>query len=86
MKPKDVKLFLDKYVIRQDEAKKVLSVALCDHYNHIRRCNEDPTNASKHHVKPNILLVGPTGVGPFICMCVGLLRPRPCAAGQAKLT
>ena len=35
-KPRDVKAHLDRYVIKQDEAKKVLSVALCDHYNAVR--------------------------------------------------
>src|SRR5678815_4572569 len=33
-KPRDVKTHLDRFVIKQEEAKKVLSVALCDHYNH----------------------------------------------------
>src|ERR1051325_3058708 len=35
-KPREVKEYLDRFVIRQDEAKKVLSVALCDHYHHVR--------------------------------------------------
>src|SRR5436190_23743263 len=35
-KPRDVKAHLDRFVIKQDEAKKVPSVALCDHYNHGR--------------------------------------------------
>src|SRR5258706_14375780 len=35
-KPRDVKAYLDRFVIKQDEAKKVLSVALCDHYHHVR--------------------------------------------------
>src|SRR5687767_8310016 len=34
--PRDIKGYLDRFVIRQDEAKKVLSIAVCDHYNHIR--------------------------------------------------
>src|SRR5215510_14750133 len=36
LKPHAVKAYLDRFVIRQDEAKKVLSVALCDHYHHVR--------------------------------------------------
>ena len=36
-KPREVKAHLDRFVIRQDEAKKVLSVALCDHYNAVRQ-------------------------------------------------
>src|ERR1041385_6012542 len=35
-KPREVKEHLDRFVIKQDEAKKVLSVALCDHYHHVR--------------------------------------------------
>ncbi|MEW6305112.1 MAG: AAA family ATPase [Verrucomicrobiota bacterium] len=60
-KPRQVKDYLDRFVIKQDEAKKVLSVALCDHYNHVRLAIEgrDQPNYSKQ----NILLIGPTGVG-----------------------
>ncbi|PTY02326.1 ATP-dependent protease [Verrucomicrobia bacterium LW23] len=35
--PRDIKAYLDRFVIRQDEAKRVLAVAVCDHYNHVRR-------------------------------------------------
>ena len=38
--PRDIKAYLDRFVIKQDEAKKVLSVALCDHYNHVRLARE----------------------------------------------
>src|SRR5687767_7894122 len=34
--PRDIKEHLDRFVIKQDETKKVLSIAVCDHYNHIR--------------------------------------------------
>jgi len=34
--PREVKAHLDRYVIRQDEAKKALSIAVCDHYNHAK--------------------------------------------------
>jgi len=59
--PRDVKAFLDRFVIQQEEAKKVLSVALCDHYHHVRMAQEgkDPLN----YAKQNIILIGPTGVG-----------------------
>ncbi len=60
-KPKDVKRHLDRFVIKQDEAKKVLSVALCDHYHHVRLAMEGKDQAN--YAKQNILLVGPTGVG-----------------------
>lgn len=60
-KPRDVKAYLDRFVIKQDEAKKVLSVAMCDHYHHVRLAmsGKDQPN----YTKQNIILVGPTGVG-----------------------
>lgn len=60
-KPREVKAYLDRFVVKQDEAKKVLSVALCDHYHHVRLAlagQETP-----NYAKQNIILVGPTGVG-----------------------
>jgi ATP-dependent Clp protease ATP-binding subunit ClpX len=60
-KPKEVKAFLDRFVIKQDEAKKVLSVALCDHYHHVRLALEG--KESPNYAKQNIVLIGPTGVG-----------------------
>ena len=63
LKPRDIRDYLNRFVIRQDEAKKVLSVAICDHYNHVRRCIEDPDVEQREHVKHNVLLLGPTGVG-----------------------
>lgn len=60
-KPKEVKSYLDRFVIKQDEAKKVLSVALCDHYHHVRMALEK--RESPNYAKQNIILIGPTGVG-----------------------
>lgn len=60
-KPREVKSYLDRFVIRQDEAKKVLSVALCDHYNAVRLALEG--KEQPNYTKQNIILVGPTGVG-----------------------
>jgi ATP-dependent Clp protease ATP-binding subunit ClpX len=60
-KPREVKDYLDRFVIRQDEAKKVLSVALCDHYHHVRLALEGKESAN--YAKQNIILIGPTGVG-----------------------
>lgn len=56
-KPKEIKEFLDQYVIGQDEAKKFLSVAV---YNHYKRINLKDEQLFE---KSNILLVGPTGTG-----------------------
>jgi ATP-dependent Clp protease ATP-binding subunit ClpX len=66
--PKEVKRHLDRFVIRQEDAKKVLAIALCDHYNHVRRMREleesDPEKArAVEHTKQNVILLGPTGVG-----------------------
>lgn len=63
MRPKEVREYLDRYVVQQDEAKKVLSVAICDHYNVVRRCIEDPKERETEYSKPNILVLGPTGSG-----------------------
>ena len=58
--PKVIKAFLDEYVIGQDFAKRVLSVAVYNHYKRILQDkNEDPVEIQKS----NVLLVGPTGTG-----------------------
>ena len=67
-KPKEIRDYLDRFVIRQDEAKKVLSVAICDHYNHVRQCIDEPQLAEMEYSKQNILLLGPTGVGKTYLM------------------
>ena len=60
-KPRDVKAYLDRFVVKQEEAKKVLSVALCDHYHHVRLAMDG--KAQPNYAKQNIILIGPTGVG-----------------------
>jgi len=59
--PRDIKKYLDRFVVKQDEAKKVLATTICDHYNHIRRCSAK--GACKEYSKQNIIMLGPTGVG-----------------------
>ncbi len=59
--PREVKAYLDRFVIKQEEAKKVLSVALCDHYHHVRLAMEGKDQPN--YAKQNVILVGPTGVG-----------------------
>src|ERR1700745_2786494 len=66
--PRDIKAHLDRFVIKQDEAKKVLAIAVCDHYNHanyLRRLEKDDPNRAQEieYIKQNVILVGPTGVG-----------------------
>lgn len=62
-KPHEIKAYLDEYIIGQDDAKKVLAVAV---YNHYKRLKHNKTADLKNNVeiqKSNILLVGPTGSG-----------------------
>ncbi len=66
--PREIKAHLDRFVIKQDEAKKVLSIAVCDHYNYVKHvralAKEDPVRAEEtEYAKQNVILVGPTGVG-----------------------
>lgn len=59
--PKDIKEALDDYIIGQDHAKKVLSVAVHNHYKRIQ--NNKTTRSAVELQKSNILLIGPTGSG-----------------------
>ncbi len=60
-KPKEIHAFLDQYVIGQERAKKLLSVAV---YNHYKRINNNvETDSDLELEKSNILMVGPTGTG-----------------------
>ena len=59
--PRDIKKYLDRFVVKQDAAKKVLATTICDHYNHIKRCSAN--SACKEYSKQNIIMLGPTGVG-----------------------
>jgi ATP-dependent Clp protease ATP-binding subunit ClpX len=66
--PRQIKAHLDRFVIRQDEAKKALAIAVCDHYNHakyLRRLEEQDPEAARaiEYAKQNVIIVGPTGVG-----------------------
>ena len=59
-KPSEIKAELDKYIVGQDKAKKVLSVAV---YNHYKRINNLKKEDDVEIEKSNILLLGPTGCG-----------------------
>jgi ATP-dependent Clp protease ATP-binding subunit ClpX len=60
LKPQEIKKFLDQYVIGQNDAKKILSVAV---YNHYKRLAQNTLNNDVEIEKSNILLVGSTGTG-----------------------
>ena len=61
IKPQEIKAHLDDYVIGQEQAKKVLSVAV---YNHYKRILQPDTNSEEVEIeKSNIILVGETGCG-----------------------
>jgi ATP-dependent Clp protease ATP-binding subunit ClpX len=59
-RPREIKDFLDQYIIGQDDAKKILSVAV---YNHYKRLNQKVDEDEIEIEKSNIILAGPTGTG-----------------------
>ena len=59
LKPKEIKAFLDEYVIGQEDAKKVLSVAVYNHYKRVTSRQQMDVDIQKS----NILMIGPTGSG-----------------------
>lgn len=62
-KPKDIKTFLDQYVIGQDEAKKYLSVAVYNHYKRLLQQSNEDDQDDVEIEKSNIIMVGYTGTG-----------------------
>ncbi len=66
IKPEELEAFLDQYIVRQSDAKAVLSTKICTHFNRIRyaqtHLEEDEENIVGG-IKNNVLLIGPTGVG-----------------------
>jgi len=64
-KPKEVKAYLDKFVIGQEEAKKAISIAVCDHYNQVKlhRSRGQTSLKEDNYIKQNLLILGTTGVG-----------------------
>ena len=79
--PKEIKEYLDGYIIGQDEAKKVLSVAI---YNHYKRFIVSATDADRVVEKSNVLVVGPTGCGKSaIVKAIANLLNVPCYIADA---
>jgi len=83
-KPREVSDYLDRFVIRQDEAKKVLSVAICDHYNHVKECIDSPSKRDQEYAKHNVVLLGPSGVGKtYLMRCIARLIGVPFVKADA---
>jgi len=62
-KPHEIKAYLDEYIVGQDDAKKVLSVAVYNHYKRLKHNKNADLKDTVEIQKSNILLVGPTGSG-----------------------
>lgn len=62
-KPAEIKAHLDEHIVGQDDAKKILSVAVYNHYKRLKHNKTDSKNTGVEIQKSNILLVGPTGSG-----------------------
>ena len=86
IKPKDIKKFLDEFVIGQDEAKKVISVAVYNHYKRLmqRKSEDDDVTIEKS----NIVMVGETGTGKtYLARTLAKILQVPfCIADATVLT
>ena len=80
LKPEEIKEFLDQYVIGQEEAKKVLSVAVYNHYKRVLAAKDLEIELQKS----NIIMVGPTGSGKtFLAQTLAKLLNVPFAIADA---
>jgi ATP-dependent Clp protease ATP-binding subunit ClpX len=81
-KPKDIKTYLDQYIIGQDEAKKIISVAVYNHYKRITQKVQDDIEIEKS----NLIMVGETGTGKtLIAKTVAKLLNVPFAIVDATV-
>ena len=86
IKPREIKTHLDQYVVGQDEAKRVISVAV---YNHYKRLMQKPSGQDEVQIeKSNIIMVGETGTGKtFLArMLAKILQVPFCIADATVLT
>src|SRR4029079_18171154 len=85
IKPREIKKFLDEYVIGQDDAKKIMSVAV---YNHYKRLMQKKSDSDVMIEKSNIIMVGETGTGKnFLAKTLAKLLQVPfCIADATVLT
>ena len=81
--PKKIKAFLDQYVIGQESAKKILSVAV---YNHYKRINQNRIKSDVEIQKSNVILVGQTGTGKtLLAQTISKLLKVPLAIVDATV-
>jgi ATP-dependent Clp protease ATP-binding subunit ClpX len=65
LKPEELVAYLDRFMVKQDRAKAILSTKICTHFNRIRRAEQSPEDIPDMvgSIKNNVLMIGPTGVG-----------------------
>jgi len=65
LKPEELIAYLDRYVVKQDDAKAILATKICTHFNRIKRSieSDDGIGTMVGSIKNNVLMIGPTGVG-----------------------
>ncbi len=84
LKPKEIKAFMDDYVIGQEEAKKTLAVAVYNHYKRVLASRESSNSDEVELQKSNILLLGPTGCGKtYIAQTLAKIINVPFAIADA---
>lgn len=84
-KPREIKNYLDQYVIGQDEAKKILSVAVYNHYKRIQQTT-DTENEEVEIEKSNVIMVGETGTGKtLLAKTIAKLLNVPFAIADATV-
>ncbi len=83
-KPHEIKAYLDEHIVGQDDAKKVLAVAVYNHYKRLRHNKNNKDNNPVEIQKSNILLVGPTGSGKtLLAQTLAKLLDVPFAVADA---
>jgi len=65
LKPEELEAYLDQYIVKQNQAKAILATKICTHFNRIKHAESSGENNKGivGHIKSNVLMVGPTGVG-----------------------